>query len=863
MSRRQSPARTRPQQPPVRSSPAVRPAGPELVQQAWDCFARGERHQAESLSRAILAGQQDHAGALTLLGILMAQSGRAQDAVALLGRAAARLPQEPSAHQNHGSALRDAGRLPEALRCYDRVLELAPGSAEAHYNRAVVLHDLGRFVEALSSYDRALAIKPDYVMAHNNRGATLQELGRYQDALTSYNHAIALKPDFAAAHNNRCTALLRIGRLERGLESAQYAISLRPEFAEAHNNCGIALQQLKRLDEALASYDRAIELRPPYAEAHNNRGSALREIGNPEQALASFQRALTLKHDYADAHNNLGVALRALRRFEDALASHESATVLKPEFAEAHLNSGAVLHDMGRFQEALESFQRALALNPVLADAYRNQGLTLLELGRPEEALASYERAFELKPDDTRVEGICRHIRMQLCDWTGHEADMERLAIAIECGRLAITPFAALSTLYSARGQCKVASTWVREECHPPRALPPLRHYPKPSKIRIGYFSADFRNHAVSALAAELFECHSRSEFELTAFAVGPQVQDEMRERVERSFDRFVPAFDKDEARIASCARSLGIDIAVDLGGFTQYSRPLIFAQRAAPIQVSYLGFLGTMGARFMDYLVADEVIVPAAYRRFYVEKIAYLPTYQVNDSKRPVPERAFTRAELGLPVNGFVFCCFNASFKISPESFDSWMRILAAVPGSTLLLLGDSITTRQNLRREAAARGIEPNRLVFAGRASYVDYLARYRAADLFLDTHPYNAGTTASDALWMGVPVLTYPGEAFASRVAASILTAAGLPQLIASDRSDYERLAIEFAGNPSLLEQIRRAMAAARGSAPLFDAPRFARNLESLFQRMHERHHLGLLPEHLPWEPSAGGLAVSPNE
>jgi predicted O-linked N-acetylglucosamine transferase (SPINDLY family) len=850
MSRRQSPARSGPQSG-TRSQPAAGVVPPDAIQKAWESFGRGERAQAEALCRSILAKQPGHAGALSLLGIAMAQSGRTEEAVKLLGLAAARLPGEPSAHNNHGSALRDAGRLPEALECFERAIALAPGYVDAHYNRAVVLHGLGRFAEALASYDQALALRPDHAAAHNNRGVTLYELELYQDAVTSYGRAIALKPDYAPAHNNRGAALLRIGRIERALESAERALAIRPDFPEALTTRGIALQRLNRLDDAVASYDRAIALKPAYADAHNNRGTALREQGRLEEALASFDRALMLKDDYAEAHNNRGIVLRAIRRFEEALASHQRAIGLKSDFAEAHLNLGAILHDLRRFPEALECFQRALAANPHYVDAYRNQGLTLRELGRPEEALASYERALELSPGDGFLEGVCRHARMQLCDWTGRAAELEELAAAIDCGRAVITPFAALSLFESPRLQRKAASAWARQECRPAQRLPALLHYRRHPKIRVGYFSADFRNHAVSALAAELFECHARSDFELTAFALGPETHDELRGRVERAFDRFIPAFEQDERQIAALSRSLEIDIAVDLGGYTNQARPLVFAHRAAPIQVSYLGYLGTMGASFMDYLLADEIIVPPGQRRSYAERIAYLPSYQVNDSKRPVADKVFTRAELGLPASGFVFCCFNASYKISPETFGSWMRILAAVSGSTLLLLADNITTRQNLRREAVQRGIAPERLVFAGRTSYEDYLARYRAADLFLDTHPYNAGTTASDALWMGLPVLTYPGEAFASRVAASIVTAAGLPQIVAADRADYERLAIELAGDTGRMEEIRRALAAARDSAPLFDAPRFARSLESLYRRMYERHHLGLLPEHLAME------------
>lgn len=848
MSRRHSRAVPIPPPPPARTASPLPAAA---MQQAWALFVKGERAQAESACRAILAREPDHPGALTLLGILMAQAQRGAEAAQLLGRAAALMPNEPSAHNNYGNALRDLGRLADALPCYDRAVALQPGYAEAHYNRAVTLHDLKRFEDALAGYDRAITLKPDYAAAYNNRGATLQELRRFPEAVASYDRAIALKPDYAAAHNNRGATLLKIGRAERGLASSEQALALQPDFAEAHNNRGIALQELKRFDEALTSYDRAVALLPRYAEGHNNRGTALRELGRLNEALASHERALAIKADYAEAHNNRGIVLRALKRFDEALASHEQATAILPEYAEAHLNRGAILHDLGRFHEALESFQRALEARPDYADAYRNQGLALRELGRPEEALASYERALALSPGDRFLEGVCRHARMQICDWTGRAAELDELGVGIECGRAVTTPFAALSLFDSLPVQRRTASIWAREECRPAQLLPPLQNYPAHAKVRIGYFSADFRNHAVSALAAELFECHDRTAFELSGFALGADVRDGLRQRVERAFDRFIPCFDKSDEQVALLARSLEIDIAVDLGGYTQHARPRIFAQRAAPIQVSYLGFLGTMGASFMDYLLADEVIVPPGLRRYYSERLAYLPAYQVNDTKRPVSDRVFTRAELGLPPTGFVFCCFNASYKITPETFGSWMRILAATAGSSLLLLGDNNAARQNLRRQASKSGIDPGRLVFAARIPYGDYLARYRAADLFLDTHPYNAGTTASDALWVGLPVLTYAGETFAARVAASLLTSVGLSQLVTENRADYEQLAIELAANPGRLGEIRQALAAARSSAALFDTPRFTRSLEALYRRMYERCHLGLLPEHLTLE------------
>jgi predicted O-linked N-acetylglucosamine transferase (SPINDLY family) len=821
---------------------------PGAIQKAWESFSQGDRGQAEALCRSILAAQAEHAGALTLLGIMLAQARRTEEAAQLLGRAAARLPNDASAHNNYGNVLRDLGRHVSAISSYERALAIQPDYVDAHYNRALVLQDLQRFEDAVAGYDRTLTLKPDHAAAHNNRGAALQELGRCDEAVASYDRALAIKSDYPSAHNNRGAALAKLRRFEQALASHERALALQPGFADAHNNRGAVLRELRRLEEAVASFQRATAANPGHAEAHNNLGVTLRELERAEDALASFDRALALKPDYAEAHNNRGVTLRFLRRLEEALAGFERALAINPEYPEALLNRGATLHDRRQLHEALADYERALALKSDYADAYRNHALVLQELRRPDEAIASYERALALSPGARFLRGTCQHARMHVCDWSGLAAATAEMAFTLERDRAVITPFPALALFDSPRLQRKAAASWAREECQPGRKLPPLRRYPLHDKVRVGYFSADFRNHAVSALAAEVFETHDRSSFELTAFALGPDTRDELRDRVERAFDRFLPLADKSDEQIAAMARDLELDIAVDLGGYTQHARPRIFALRAAPIQVSYLGYLGTMGMDFMDYLLADEVLVPREQRHHYAEKIAYLPSYQANDRRRPVSDRVFTRAELGLPAGGFVFCCFNSNYKITPETFGSWMRILAAVPDSTLLLLADSPASKLNLRRHAAASGIEPARLVFAGRVPYTDYVARYRAADLFLDTSPYNAGTTASDALWAGLPVLTCAGESFAGRMGASLATAVGLPELIAWDRPEYERLAIALAREPERLAQIRGKLAAGRASAALFDTPRLTGALETLYRRMYHRNRLGLLPEHL---------------
>jgi predicted O-linked N-acetylglucosamine transferase (SPINDLY family) len=779
---------------------------------------------------------------------MMAQSGRAEEAAVLLGRAAAVMPSDPSAHNNYGNVQRDIGRHLRALESYDRALAIQPGYVEAHYNRGITLQELKRHGEALASYDRAIALKPDYAPAWNNRGVLLRVMGRREDALASFDRAIALRPDYAEAHNHRGATLQDLGRLEEAVAEHERAIALRPNYAEALNNYGAALHRLGRLEEAAASYERALAVKPDYVEALNNRGVTLHALERYSQALESFDRGLALSANDPTALSNRGITLRALKRFDEALASYERAIQLSPRFPDAYLNRGTVLQDLKRLPEALESYDRALFLGRGDADTYRNRGLAMEGLGYSEEAVASYKHALAIDPHAKFLRGVCRHARMRVCDWNGLEDDIAQLTAGIERGKPVTSPFALLSLIDSPELQRAAAEIWAREQCQPRVPLAPLPARPRYDKVRIGYFSADFRNHAVAALAAELFETHDRSRFELTAFSLGPDVRDELRTRVEAAFDRFLTVGGRSDEDIATLSRQLEIDVAVDLGGYTQDARPRIMALRPAPIQVSYLGYLGTMGGALMDYLIADPVLVPAEARRYYREKIAYLPSYQVNDSKRPVAGRALSRQELGLPPTGFVFCCLNASYKIAPETFASWMRILAAVPGSVLLLLGESAAIQHRLCQQAESRGIAPNRLIFGQRMAFGDYLARYRAADLFLDTLPYNAGTTASDALWAGLPVITCRGESFAARMAASILTAAGLPELIATDRAGYERLAVELAAEPSRLEVLRQRLEHSRPGNRLFDTPAFTRSIESLFQRMYERYCAGLPPEHL---------------
>lgn len=702
----------------------------------------------------------------------------------------------------------------KAIELYTQIVRLNPGHATAYYKRGNLLRDREQWETALADYNQAIELNPCYANAFCNRGVILAVLNRLQEALDSYEQAIVFNPTDALAHFNRAAVLRDLKRPQDALDSYGQAIAAKPDYVECHYNRSLLQMEMKQWNAALSSLDAAIAIKPDFAEAYCNRGNVLVELKQHEAALEYFGRAIALKSAYPAALNN----------------------------------RANILYFMRKFSAALESFDKAIELQLDFPEAYIGRGMCLQHLGQYATAIASFNRALELNPDQRHLLGVRRHAQMQICDWSGLTLDLEHLVEGLTANRAISAPFAMLALVDSPPLHRLAAEAWVREECPADDFLGAIEVRPRSHKIHVGYFSADFRDHPVSLLSAGLFELHDRSRFDITAFAFGSETQDAVRMRLERAFDRFIDVRGLADIEVARLARKMGIDIAVDLGGFTENARTKIFALRAAPIQVGYLGYLGTMGVAYMDYLVADEVVIPTAQQRHYSEKIIYLPSYQVNDMKRRVAERTFTREELGLPVRGFVFCCFNANYKITPTTFNVWMQILKRVDSSSLFLFSDNKLAEENLKKAAQNCGVDSYRIVFGARLAREDYLARLRAMDLFLDTLPYNAGTTASDALWVGLPVLTCMGEALAGRVAASVLRAVHLPELITVTPEQYEELAVRLATDPELCAKIRIKLAGNRALAPLFDTASFTKNLEYAFGKIYERHHDLLAPEHI---------------
>lgn len=617
------------------------------------------------------------------------------------------------ASPNQGHALRllgilryQQGRHAEALELIDRALSANPDDGEAHGIRGNVLLTLGRAEEALASYDRAIALRPDDANARYNRGNALLALRRVEEAVASFDEAIALAPAHGRAHCNRGNALLASGRAEEALASYDRAIAVAPDDPAAHFNRGNALMRLARHEDALASYDRAIGLRPDHAEAHANRGNALMALKRAKEALASFDRTIALRPEHAEAHSNRGNALLQLRRVEEALASHDRAAALAPGHAGIHANRGNALMELGRAEEALASYQRAIALGPGLAQAHADRGNALKELGRLAEAITSYEAALALDPEHRHALGLAADCAMQLCDWRWWEGHREELRGRILDGAAVVPPFLALVLFDDAALHQRCATAWiddqVRDPARPKLSGPAWRN----ERIRVAYLSADFRRHATAYLIAELIERHDRGRFEVIGLSYGPDDRSDMRARLAVAFDRLVDVSASSDEAVAELIREARVDIAVDLMGHTQHARPGILAFRPAPIQAAYLGFPGTTGADFIDYVIADPIVAPFDRQPFYTERIVHLPDcYQVNDRTRKIASRMPTRQDCGLPAEGLVFCCFNTPRKIAPPVFNVWMRLLGATPGSVLWLLREHPATETSLREQAAAR--------------------------------------------------------------------------------------------------------------------------------------------------------------
>ncbi len=791
--------------------------GGGTLEQAMGLHQRGQLAEAEMLYREILAKDPKHFDALHLLGVVHAQRSDHLQATRLIGHAVAIDATSPIAFNNLGRSLKAMQRWEEALSAFDKALALQDDHVAALANRAQVLKELGRFEAALAAYEATLARKPDLVQAYVELGDVLQALNRASDSLPAYAEALRLQPSLIDASYKQGLVFLGMGRFQDAIACFDRVIGLNPAHMVAYSNRGIAQFQLERLEDALASYNKALALKPDFADAFYNRGLVLQRLKRWEEALGSYDSAIALDPS-PDSFNNRGTVLLVLKQTEAALASFDSALVLQPNNAESALLRGNALMAERRFEEARDSFVLAVKSDP----------------------------------DCPFARGQLLHARMNLCDWTDFEKETAEIERGLLAHKRVSRPFA-YQAIAQSPASARLCSEIFASHLFPARA-PVWRGQPYGHrKIRIGYVSGEFRDQATSFLAAGLWEAHDKNRFEIHAFDNCGSDNGATRARIEAAFDSITDIRELTDRQAAEAIAAREIDILVNLNGYFGLERNGIFSRRPAPVQVNYLGFPATLGAPYIDYIIADRCVIPENERTHYAEKVVYLPdSYQVNDNKRAIGTATPTRADVGLPEKGFVFANFNNSYKLTPATFGLWMRILQQVEGSLLWLIEGEARAIANLQREAEKHGVAAGRLVFAPYIAPENHLVRHRFADLFLDGLPYNAHTTGSDALWAGLPLLTCKGTTFPGRVAATLLQAMRLPELITGSIGEYEALAVKLARNPELLVGIKAKLGHNRLRTPLFDTDRFRRHIEAAYTTMWERAERGQNPE---------GFAVAP--
>ena len=710
-------------------------------------------------------------------------------------------------------ALMAAGDYVKAVDCYNQILSASPADRVALQNVAVCLYQIRQFEAANLSLAKLVSAGHENAAIHYLQGLAFIALGNSAGAAEAIEKSLGFDPGNVAWLIELGCLYLTMGQAGCARDSFARALALDPQNLLVNYNLGVALQQLKDPVGAMALFETCIRLNPDFAEAHCNLALALVDQGELERGVAGYHRAIAIRPDFPEAYVNLSKPLVDLHRLAEAEQALKTALDLRPDYPVALENYASVLKLRGDFKGATQVGQQLAEIDPSNKKALIDQ----------------------------------INLRRTLCDWDRYHEDIRYLRENLDV----VEPFVFLNSRAGAAEQLVCARSWSTRFTQRERFQHKVRKTPR--KLNIGYLSADFRRHATTYLVSELFERHNRDKFTLFGFSIGYDDRSEARRRVEQSFDRFVDLETTSFAQSAQIIFDNKIDILIDLKGYTGGSRTEILAARPAPIQVSYLGYPGTMGADFIDYIISDNIVSPELHQFFYSESIVQLPySYQPNDTKRKISDVVYHRRDFGLPDDGFVFCSFNGAYKIDPEMFNVWMRILLQTPLSVLWLLNSSEATEGNLRREAAARGVDPDRLIFSTPMENAEHLARHGLADLFLDTSPINAHTTASDALWAGLPVLTVLGESFVGRVAASLLHAVGLPELVAQSMTDYEGIALSLAADPTRVKLLKEKLNSARLRAPLFDIQAYAQHLESAYLKMWDIHQSGASPH---------GFAVSP--
>ena len=770
----------------------------------------GELQPAEQIYRQVLQADPNYADALNGLGMIASQFGQHEDAIDLISRAIKQKRNIAAYHNNLAGAYLALRRLPEAVSSYRRALVLSPDFAEAHSNLGNALKDQGKVDEAIACYRQASLLKPGFAEAHSNLGNALWDQGKFDEAVASCRRALALKPDLADAHNNLGNGLKGLGKLDEAIAAYRQAIHLNPNLADAHSNLGEALREQGMPDDALACCHRALELKPDLAEAHSSLANVFRGQGQLQEAVASYLRALELKPHSVEVHSNLADALWEQGKREDAVACFRRAIELKPEFADAHCNLGNALWQMGQLDEAITGCRRALELRPNYAEAYNNLGNVYKDQGKLDEAIASYRKAVECKPSF-----VCAYSNLLFT--------------------LQYFDEASLASLQSAHAE------FDRQFAAPLRDEPAQRSTTerRSDRIRLGFVSPDLYRHPVGFFLIRILENLPKDQFDVVCYHDRIQ-KDDLTQTFQAAASEWHDVFGLGDKRLADQIRADQIDILFDMAGHTGHNRLLVFARKPAPIQITWLGYVGTTGLKEMDYILADRHLIPPEAEPYYCEKILRMPDdYACYSEPDDVPEPVSLPA---LEKGYFTFGSLNNLTKITPHVVQVWARILHRVPQSRLVIRYrglDDPTTRKRFVDQFAQEGIASDRLNLIGWCPPATRMHLYHEIDLGLDPFPYSGATTTCDALWMGVPVVSCPLETFASRQSLTHLNTVGLTETVASNLDEYVEIAVSLANDLPRLERLRSGLRERMAASPLCDGKRFATQLSSILRNVWDQH------------------------
>ena len=819
------------------------------IEEAQSFHQKGQLHLARKAYKKILEKYPQDFNSTHLLGVLEIQFGNFQLASFLLSKAIKINPNIASCYNNLSIVLTELGELDSALEKLEKAIYLDPNFVDAYNNKANIFFKLKKYDEAITNYNKAIKINSKYFKAYNNKGNVLFEQAKYKEAIKCFETAISINPKYINAINNLGNSFQKLSDYKNAILKYKEAILIDPNSEESYNNYGKTLTILNLYDAAKKAFDDVISMNSKNYISHYNLGQLFFKFNKFDDAIKCFNNSINLNPNSKESYINLGDIYLKLNRFEQAIINYKKSIVLFEELPEIYNNLGTAHYNLNQIDSAIENYEKAILLDKSYISAYINLGNLYKETNKLKDSIICHEKALSLNSKSEFLFGTILNTKMMICDWSSFDNNIKNLEKSILRKEKVIRPFASLSIFDNPKLHKLVAENFS-DHYFPDLNYKFSRKIKANNlKIKVGYYSSDFNeNHPVSHLLSDLFEKHNKIEFEIYAFSFKEtHFADKIRKKFTLDFDHFFNVENKSDLEIVELSRSLNIDIAIDLNGHTQNSRTMIFSLKVAPIQVNFLGYPGTMGSTYYDYILTDKTVLPRENNKNFLEKIIYLPdSYLINPAMRKISNKNFSRASLELPEQSFVFCCFNNSYKILPSIFVSWINIIKNVEKSILWLAETNNEAKKNLLNTASLSGLEPNRIIFAKREELIeDHLVRYKMADLFLDTFPFNGHTTACDALYLGVPLLTITGKSIASRVGASLLTNLDVKELITYNNNDYEEKAIFLAKNPNKLNLIQEKILKNKVIKPLFNSKLSTIFLEKGYKEIYFKYKSGIIP------------------